>query len=272
MSSSSAVVTPGLAAARNAWWTSATTRPARRIARMSSSDLYSTPRATSGLPGTQRVHEPLGHLGHLAHAVDLHEQAALGVALGQRRRLILIHLKAAADDDVGVVAAALLGRPAQQALHDGLRVDGQLHNDVEGVPLGREHLIECPHLFDRARVSVEQEAFGGVWLAQAVGHHAVGDLVGHVLPGVHVALGTLTELGAFRDVLAEDVARGNGGNPELLTQPLCLGAFTRAGGAEKYETHAHRKNPSDRKSTRLNSSHVAISYAVFCLKQKKRKR
>src|SRR5690625_3140952 len=27
----------------------------------------------------------------------------------------------------------------------------------------------------------------------------------------------------------------------------------------------------DRKSTRLNSSHVAISYAVFCLKQKKNK-
>src|SRR5439155_26007622 len=27
---------------------------------------------------------------------------------------------------------------------------------------------------------------------------------------------------------------------------------------------------TDRKSTRLNSSHVAISYAVFCLKKKKR--
>src|SRR5437870_11809250 len=27
----------------------------------------------------------------------------------------------------------------------------------------------------------------------------------------------------------------------------------------------------DRKSTRLNSSHVAISYAVFCLKKKKRR-
>src|SRR5699024_12219417 len=26
--------------------------------------------------------------------------------------------------------------------------------------------------------------------------------------------------------------------------------------------------PSDRKSTRLNSSHVSISYAVFCLKKK----
>src|SRR5438067_8532772 len=29
---------------------------------------------------------------------------------------------------------------------------------------------------------------------------------------------------------------------------------------------------SDRKSTRLNSSHVSISYAVFCLKKKKEQR
>src|SRR3989442_10713577 len=29
--------------------------------------------------------------------------------------------------------------------------------------------------------------------------------------------------------------------------------------------------PADRKSTRLNSSHVRISYAVFCLKKKKNK-
>src|SRR5437667_5395492 len=28
---------------------------------------------------------------------------------------------------------------------------------------------------------------------------------------------------------------------------------------------------SDRKSTRLNSSHITISYAVFCLKKKKKK-
>src|SRR5256885_11041450 len=30
--------------------------------------------------------------------------------------------------------------------------------------------------------------------------------------------------------------------------------------------------PRDRKSTRLNSSHLVISYAVFCLKKKKRKK
>src|SRR5690349_23870569 len=29
-------------------------------------------------------------------------------------------------------------------------------------------------------------------------------------------------------------------------------------------------SPEDRKSTRLNSSHVEISYAVFCLKKKKK--
>src|SRR5690606_39530974 len=33
--------------------------------------------------------------------------------------------------------------------------------------------------------------------------------------------------------------------------------------------YAHRPT-SDRKSTRLNSSHVKISYAVFCLKKKKK--
>src|SRR5688572_32022611 len=33
-----------------------------------------------------------------------------------------------------------------------------------------------------------------------------------------------------------------------------------------------RRERSDRKSTRLNSSHSQISYAVFCLKKKKKKK
>src|SRR5690242_21126575 len=32
------------------------------------------------------------------------------------------------------------------------------------------------------------------------------------------------------------------------------------------------QNLQDRKSTRLNSSHMSISYAVFCLKKKKKKK
>src|SRR5258708_21800572 len=33
--------------------------------------------------------------------------------------------------------------------------------------------------------------------------------------------------------------------------------------------HSRPRRPQDRKSTRLNSSHQIISYAVFCLKKKK---
>src|SRR3712207_9219778 len=35
-------------------------------------------------------------------------------------------------------------------------------------------------------------------------------------------------------------------------------------------THERRRRGRDRKSTRLNSSHANISYAVFCLKKKKK--
>src|SRR5438874_7817745 len=40
---------------------------------------------------------------------------------------------------------------------------------------------------------------------------------------------------------------------------------------ERELARIQRKLELDRKSTRLNSSHVEISYAVFCLKKKKKK-
>src|SRR5689334_19423562 len=42
-------------------------------------------------------------------------------------------------------------------------------------------------------------------------------------------------------------------------------------GGGGYIAGMGRKNVEDRKSTRLNSSHSSISYAVFCLKKKKKK-
>src|SRR5207253_5988757 len=58
--------------------------------------------------------------------------------------------------------------------------------------------------------------------------------------------------------------------------------IVRASGTSKGAVYHHFPNKEavfvaldvveDRKSTRLNSSHVAISYAVFCLKKKKTKR
>src|SRR3712207_8518067 len=39
----------------------------------------------------------------------------------------------------------------------------------------------------------------------------------------------------------------------------------------RWETSRSRTGRQDRKSTRLNSSHANISYAVFCLKKKKKR-
>src|SRR5256885_13196602 len=53
---------------------------------------------------------------------------------------------------------------------------------------------------------------------------------------------------------------------------LCPGN-RRAGGAQtpRYtETYVFDNDYPDRKSTRLNSSHLVISYAAFCLKKKKK--
>ena len=41
---------------------------------------------------------------------------------------------------------------------------------------------------------------------------------------------------------------------------------------ERKRTARQSETDEDRKSTRLNSSHTVISYAVFCLKKKKQKR
>src|SRR5207244_11372273 len=44
----------------------------------------------------------------------------------------------------------------------------------------------------------------------------------------------------------------------------------RIGGAHHHGCAANPLSTQDRKSTRLNSSHQIISYAVFCLKKKKK--
>src|SRR3712207_8554192 len=41
-------------------------------------------------------------------------------------------------------------------------------------------------------------------------------------------------------------------------------------GGEDLDDEVYKTNHRDRKSTRLNSSHANISYAVFCLKKKKK--
>src|SRR5436305_5412390 len=60
------------------------------------------------------------------------------------------------------------------------------------------------------------------------------------------------------DLIGDDTPTGSGAYAKLANDPrvFTIASFVKSGFDK------------DRKSTRLNSSHVRISYAVFCLKKK----
>src|SRR5438874_9003771 len=66
-----------------------------------------------------------------------------------------------------------------------------------------------------------------------------------------------------RDHVGADALREARGVARALGRPWSR--LVLQGGIDGHDT----REPGDRKSTRLNSSHVEISYAVFCLKKKK---
>src|SRR5437899_3958653 len=70
---------------------------------------------------------------------------------------------------------------------------------------------------------------------------------------------------ADQKVGPEPVARPHGGAARLLPGQVVDGAADHQFHDERFH---HAQWPQDRKSTRLNSSHLGISYAVFCLKKK----
>src|SRR3989475_3370187 len=66
-------------------------------------------------------------------------------------------------------------------------------------------------------------------------------------------------IGAFSQHF--DGAVGQVLGPASQPEPVCR--------LQDEPSEPHTLHPADRKSTRLNSSHSQISYAVFCLKKKK---
>src|SRR2546430_11296711 len=75
-----------------------------------------------------------------------------------------------------------------------------------------------------------------------------------------------SRLGAFAEHRARG-ARRRDGNTAFEAE---RGAATGRAHREVRDVLADRRSDEDRKSTRLNSSHSQISYAVFCLKKKKK--
>src|SRR5205807_3841061 len=77
------------------------------------------------------------------------------------------------------------------------------------------------------------------------------------------------------------VAAVSGAQKMLLISGTRVGARVRqhkaaidaaAAAGVRHVVYTSFVNVEDRKSTRLNSSHLVISYAVFCLKKKKKKK
>src|SRR5690625_6630463 len=60
--------------------------------------------------------------------------------------------------------------------------------------------------------------------------------------------------------------------PRLEAELDSRGGYAAEAEAKRMSANLGLPNRLDRKSTRLNSSHVAISYAVFCVKKKKRRK
>src|SRR5207253_9993954 len=141
------------------------------------------------------------------------------------------------------------------------------------------------HAADRARHAVavrNQLAGGGVALGSVVdalggGGAAVGRIDQHLVVRVLPEQGLVT-LGELRGVLGQ-VGRVDGEEwlvvrvrIRVVIAGMVVGKAGFGGGLEAPGPGDHYPDPyandKDRKSTRLNSSHVAISYAVVCLKKK----
>src|SRR5438309_4949532 len=73
------------------------------------------------------------------------------------------------------------------------------------------------------------------------------------------------------DLVAPAVALGLAHDPGAQRPPAAEGRQLRAQPVQgkAFAVLGQRECRQDRKSTRLNSSHSSISYAVFCLKKKK---
>src|SRR5690606_41661399 len=105
--------------------------------------------------------------------------------------------------------------------------------------------------------AVFQRCVSGVWTGRAE-------------DGVGVACAVASDLVVFGDV--RDLTRQAGRWLRGEDADEVLVALSAAGIALTFAPQVGAGNDllkADRKSTRLNSSHVKISYAVFCLKKKK---
>src|SRR5258708_24265826 len=83
---------------------------------------------------------------------------------------------------------------------------------------------------------------------------------------------TLFRSGHGQSCRTEDERQTRRANLEPVHRCQCACVESNATGGERQCLPWRHDLSADRKSTRLNSSHQIISYAVFCLKKKKKRK
>src|SRR5438876_3596829 len=169
-------------------------------------------------------------------------------------------------------------------------------NEVHGTAygFGRKDSFDARNYFNPAgtpKTPVELEQYGGSFGGRIIPDklfyfgafegqmYTVGNaLPGHVPTTASVAGGggngcAALATGDCTISIADATADLKAQNPSFVVNPLSnylLGFYTpNASQGSFVSLNYPNVNSSDRKSTRLNSSHPSISYAVFCLKKKK---
>src|SRR5215211_8354222 len=122
-------------------------------------------------------------------------------------------------------------------------------------------------LVDEPGGAVATAGAGAVGGAEPIQHHgqAGGEDTGPVLVGGVGAAGLGGDGGVHQ---ARVSARYSGVTRSLLVIWRVSGSNRQPMMVEKRPVRTSPYSSSNRKSTRLNSSHTVISYAVFCLKKK----
>src|SRR5471030_1581438 len=125
-----------------------------------------------------------------------------------------------------------------------------------------------------AQTAIAKAKAAGVgWVGVKMSNHAGPAALYAMMPleegmiGLYLAVGNANHLAAWGglDMLLST-------NPVAIAipakeePPIVLDMATTVAAYGKVKTAAQRGETIDRKSTRLNSSHLGISYAVFCLK------
>src|SRR3954453_12362979 len=200
-------------------------------------------------------------LGRAAGAVEAVQDVALVVVVDERRGLVAVDLQAPAHRLLAVVLAlaerlavdvadlVVLRGVVLEVVGVAVRAHAPARETADDVLLGHvdqqrrgqpavdlaQRVVERLGLLVRPREAVEQEAVGGVGLAQAVEDHGDDDLVRHELAAVHVRLRLLAEVRLVLDGLAEHVARRDVREREVLLQTIGLRALPGPGRPQQDE-------------------------------------